>query len=130
MGCIVDTDVCISLMKQNPDTLNRLNSLDSEFHLSFMSVSELFYGAYHSSREAYHLELTKNFINRFKILNPNAESCELFGFIKSKLKKEGQLIPDADLLIGSLAISYNSALFTYNTKHFERLNVFGLRLVK
>ncbi len=44
-----------------------------------------------------------------------------------RLKEEGQVIDDRDLLIGATAIAYDLYLYTGNFKHFERLRPFGLK---
>ncbi len=49
--------------------------------------------------------------------------CELY----TALKREGQLIPDADLLIAATAIVNNLVLATKD-KGFKRLKKFGLKL--
>jgi len=46
------------------------------------------------------------------------------------LKRNGELIEDADLLIAAIAIAKDYILWTRNIKHFERLEKFGLRLFK
>jgi len=46
-----------------------------------------------------------------------------------KLRKKGETIPDADLLIAAAAISHDLPLKT-GDKHFERLEAFGLRIIK
>ena len=48
--------------------------------------------------------------------------------IYNELRETGAIIPDADILIASTAISKNQALKTKDT-HFARLEQFGLRLV-
>ncbi|AWR95050.1 type II toxin-antitoxin system VapC family toxin [Acidianus brierleyi] len=50
--------------------------------------------------------------------------------IYSDLRKNGELIEDPDLLIGSICIANNLCLRTNNLKHFKRLERFGLRIVK
>ncbi len=49
--------------------------------------------------------------------------CELY----QKLKEEGKLIPDADLLIAATAMVNNLVLVTKD-KDFERLKEYGLQL--
>ena len=44
-----------------------------------------------------------------------------------KLRKEGQLIGNEDLLIGATAFSAGFVLKTNNKKHFERIK--GLKLI-
>ncbi|ADT85057.1 hypothetical protein TERMP_02083 [Thermococcus barophilus MP] len=46
------------------------------------------------------------------------------------MKRNGELIEDADLLIAATAIAKGYTLWTRNIKHFERLEKFGLRLFK
>ena len=128
MGYIIDTDVCIDLMRKRADIIDKIQRLDADLFLTFMSLSELFYGAYFSSRKEYQLGVIKAFIQEFTILTPNISSSELFGLVKANLRKEGQLIEDADLLIASIAIGHNLPLITHNTKHFDRLADFGLVL--
>lgn len=129
-GCIIDTDVCISLMKRDKRVLGFVRELElTDLSLTFMTVSELFYGSYNAQRRACHQELTKEFVRRFEILFPNFNSCEQFGIIKASLIKEGRLIPDVDLLIASIAISHDRVLLTHNKKHFERLSPYGLTLL-
>ena len=129
MEYLIDTDVCINLIRRDKETIKQISSIvDEKLFLSFMTVSELFYGSYNASRRDYQLEITKKFIRQFEVLVPDFKSCELFGMMKSSLRKEGNVIPDADLLIGSVAISRDKILMTNNTKHFVRLEEFGLRL--
>jgi len=63
----------------------------------------------------------------FNILNIDNDVvlkyCELY----TALKKQGQLIPDADLLIAATAIANNLTLVTKD-KDFERLKKQGLKL--
>jgi len=54
------------------------------------------------------------------------ETARIFGKIKARLKKEGKLVNDADLLIASIVIANNGVLVTNNTAHFER--ILGLKL--
>jgi len=49
--------------------------------------------------------------------------CDLYG----DLKKEGTLLPDADLLIAATAIAHNLTLETTDD-HFQRLKPHGLKL--
>ena len=41
--------------------------------------------------------------------------------IKAQLKQQGNLIMDADILIGSIALANKLILVTNNTKHFQRI---------
>jgi len=52
--------------------------------------------------------------------------CKLY----RALKRNGELIEDADLLIAATAIAKGYTLWTKNLKHFERLEKFGLKLLR
>jgi tRNA(fMet)-specific endonuclease VapC len=44
-----------------------------------------------------------------------------FGTIRQGLRRQGQLIPDIDLLIATTAISNDLILMTHNIRHFARI---------
>jgi len=65
----------------------------------------------------------------FKVLWPNNVSILIASKIWTSLRKEGQLIDERDLEIGSLCIANHIPLWTKNVKHFLRLKKYGLKLV-
>jgi predicted nucleic acid-binding protein len=62
----------------------------------------------------------------FYLLNIDNEIIEKYCEVYSKLKKEGNLLPDADLLIGATAMAKSIPLET-NDEHFQRLERLGLK---
>jgi tRNA(fMet)-specific endonuclease VapC len=63
----------------------------------------------------------------FSILNIGNSVIEAYCKIYRRLKQEGNLLPDADLIIAATAIAHNLTLET-NDAHFQRLKALGLRL--
>lgn len=63
----------------------------------------------------------------FSVLNFDNSIIEAYCRIYRKLKTEGNLLPDADLLIAATAIAHNLTLETKDT-HFLRLKPLGLRV--
>src|SRR5665647_94866 len=63
----------------------------------------------------------------FTILNLDNSLIEAYCKIYRKLKQEGNLLPDADLLIAATAIAHNLTLETKDA-HFVRLKPLGLKL--
>ena len=55
------------------------------------------------------------------LINLSINSSDIAGRIYANLKRGGELINDADILIESLAIANNKILVTGNVKHFERI---------
>jgi predicted nucleic acid-binding protein len=63
----------------------------------------------------------------FAVLNIDNSTIETYCEIYNELKKEGNQLPDADLLIASTAISHQLPLETKD-KHFQRLEKFKLKI--
>jgi tRNA(fMet)-specific endonuclease VapC len=91
-----------------------------------LTVAELYYGAYNSSRVSENLKLIEELTSSIEILPFDDKCTNFFGKIKSQLKKSGDLINDSDLFIASIALRNNLCLVTNNEKHFKRIE--GLRI--
>ncbi len=50
------------------------------------------------------------------------EICKIFGRERNKLRKQGNIIGDFDLLIASICLRYDLILLTNNKKHFEKID--------
>ncbi len=68
----------------------------------------------------------EKFIKLFQII-PISSCFDIYASEKAKLKSQGKLIDDFDLLIGCTAISNDLILVTRNIKHFERLSSLKLK---
>jgi tRNA(fMet)-specific endonuclease VapC len=89
--------------------------------ISEMTVAELKYGIENSkSVEAMRL-IVEAFIAKFAII-PIYNSLEMYAKEKAKLRKEGLLIDDFDILIGATAIANKMVMVTNNVAHLNRLN--------
>jgi tRNA(fMet)-specific endonuclease VapC len=62
----------------------------------------------------------------FTVLNLDSSIIEVYCKIYRKLKQEGNLLPDADLLIAATAIAHDLTLETKDA-HFVRLKSLGLK---
>lgn len=67
------------------------------------------------------------FKKNLTVFSDNGASAKAFGQFKSKLKREGKIIEDFDILIASVAFVNKSILVTNNTNHFERLDEIELK---
>ena len=52
---------------------------------------------------------------------PLYSAIDIFAQEKVRLRKEGNLIPDFDLIIGCSAVANNTIIVTNNVKHLERI---------
>ncbi|MEM1538627.1 MAG: type II toxin-antitoxin system VapC family toxin [Candidatus Nezhaarchaeales archaeon] len=65
----------------------------------------------------------------FTLLSVDNKTIEAYCALYSKLREEGKLIPDADLLIAAIAIAHNLPLKTKD-EHFKKLTTLGLTLAQ
>ena len=91
------------------------------FFISEMTLGELLYGAQCSDRPSENIKAVSVFCQYVTIL-PTANIWNEFAVQKAFLRKKGQLIEDADIIIGTTAIVNNMVMVTENVKHIGRLN--------
>lgn len=123
MSYLLDTDIIIYwLNNAYPSIQHRIKTIDNEnIFISSITVAELYFGAYNSSKIEDNIKLLDEFTAEIKILPLNKNSGKIFGKIKSELKKTGEIINDSDLFIASIALHNNLCLVTNNEKHFNRI---------
>lgn len=119
---ILDSDILIYFLKGEKKVVEEVLKIASdELFTTRVNYTELLYGAYNSSKIEDNLTKFKNFLERFTILEFDERSSVIFAQTKAKLKKEGNIIADMDLMIASIAIANEQELATNNHKHFERI---------
>ena len=118
---LFDTDVCVEILRGNQKILARRKQTIEDVAISFMSVSELFYGAAKSRNSAKNRNLVENFVLTLCVLDSNMHIVKKFGEIKASLTKSRNILPDADIFIAATSMVYCSKLITGNTNHFERI---------
>lgn len=65
-------------------------------------------------------KVLENFLSGIKII-PIFYALDLYAKEKARLRKQGIVIDDFDLLIGTTAVAYQLTMVTNNQAHFERL---------
>ena len=90
-------------------------------YITIINYTELLYGIYNSNKITQNKEKILPFLDNFKLLQFDKNASVIFAKLKAKLKKQGQIIADMDLMIASIAISNKATLFTNNLKHFKRI---------
>jgi len=64
--------------------------------------------------------IVEAFIPKFSAI-PIYDSLDIYAKEKAKLKRQGILIDDFDILIGATAVFYNMIMVTNNVDHLNRL---------
>ncbi|MEI6614263.1 MAG: PIN domain-containing protein [Chrysiogenales bacterium] len=85
------------------------------------TLAELYFGAFNSKKVEGNLKRISVFKKHLTVYPDSEESAKIFGKFKSRLKSEGDIIEDFDILIASIAFVNNCILVTNNPKHFQRI---------
>ncbi len=112
---VLDTGIIIQMLKEKRH---------EQGFISPITLIETLRGIEHSKRT----KIKELLEESFYLLNLDNEIIEKYCEIYSKLKKEGNLLPDADLLIGATAMAKGIPLETDDV-HFQRLKSLGLELI-
>jgi tRNA(fMet)-specific endonuclease VapC len=122
MKYLFDTDILIFWLKGNQAIEKKAVAIGLEnIGYSIISHAELYFGAYNSEQIEKNLKAIQVVQQKLPLVNCNDKSAQLFGMIKAQLTQQGNIIMDADILIGSIALANELILVTNNTKHFKRI---------
>jgi predicted nucleic acid-binding protein len=100
-------------------------TVEDSLGLSWLTLYEFFKGIFVRGRlgeEKFLQELVETCI----ILEPSYEAAKIGGEIYARLRKEGNLINDADILVASIVKAHDGILVTNNEDHFSRIE--GLKI--
>jgi tRNA(fMet)-specific endonuclease VapC len=124
---MLDTNICIYVIKRRPDRLReRFNALSDQLCISVITLAELLYGAEKSARPYENLGVVEQFCSRLDVLSFGTQAASHYGQIWAGLERAGQLIGIHDMLIGGHARSEGLTVVTNNMREFRRLP--GIRL--
>jgi len=129
MKYLIDTDWVVNHLRGVERVTERLEELaDSGLALSIISLAELYEGIYRSTNPDKAEKSLNVFLTAVTVLGINGAVCRVFGRERARLRKEGLLIGDFDLLIASTCLHHNLILLTDNVREFERVE--GIRLLE
>ena len=118
---LLDTNICIYYLKGRYGLYSKIEEVGiSNCFLSEITVAELKFGAENSEKQEYNRKIIAEFVQKFTIV-PIFGSLDLYAKEKARLRKQGIIVDDFDLLIGATALASGLTLVTNNTKHFARL---------
>lgn len=129
MRIVVDSDWIINCLGAVPSSLAILESLRADgLAISAFTVAEVLEGAYGEGDPAAKLAEYRRFLYGFAVLPVTGEVAEEFARLRPFLRRQGNSIPDMDLLIAATALVHGLTLLTRNLRHFERVP--GLQLYR
>ena len=113
---LLDTDVLIDFLRGQPQAVQLLEDTDCEFHVSAVSVAELYVGV----RDGREREVLDQLVGVLRTIEISTEIAQQAGLWRREYgKSHGTDILDA--LIAACADALQIPLATLNVKHFPML---------
>lgn len=123
MKLLLDTNICIYLIKKNPPSvLRRFDAyIAGTIGISSISVAELEFGVQKSRYPSQNQEALEQFLLPLAILDFDHEAARSYGKIRALLENRGKVIGALDMLIAGHALSLDLPLATNNIREFSRI---------
>lgn len=122
MRYLLDTNICIYWFKGSMGIDKKAVTIDiGDIYVSAITIAELLYGAYNSANIEKNTNKIKEFEDVINVLYLDHKVLEHYAKIKAKLKSDGRIVDDFDILIAATALVNDCILVTNNIKHFERI---------
>jgi len=128
MRIMLDTDICIHLIRQRPQpVLNRFAAyVPGDVGVSGITVAELEYGVSKSGQPRRNRQALEQFLSPLDVAAFDRAATRTYGALRTHLERRGFPIGGMDLLIAAHALSADVSLATSNEREFKRVP--GLRV--
>jgi tRNA(fMet)-specific endonuclease VapC len=124
MAVIIDADVIIAGERGTLDLQKWLSSQPGEeFEIAAVTVAELWHGVerasgkYRTTREQY----LRGMLRAVPIVPYTEQTAYEHARLWAELEAAGKMIGYYDLIVGATALERDSAVATFNTRHFRQI---------
>jgi len=125
---LVDTDVYSYLMNGSTyAALYKPHVQGKLIAVSFVTIGELYYGAYRKNWSPERIEDLKDRLRSVTIVPYDEAVCRTYAEIKSAIQSKGKTVADNDLWIAACAVRHSIPLVSNNAKHFADIPGLVLR---
>jgi tRNA(fMet)-specific endonuclease VapC len=123
MKYLLDTNICIALIRQKPAALiQMLTSLHpGDAGISSITLAELFHGVEKSVRPEQNMSALEQFLLPLGLADFDQDAALAYGKIRADLERSGQIIGSMDILIAAHAVSLDAIMVTNNVREFQRV---------
>jgi tRNA(fMet)-specific endonuclease VapC len=121
--CTLDTNIITAFLKNDSQVVERTSDYLEAFSkltINIISYYEILRGLKDLGNKE-KIERFEDFIRENELISIRKETVEKAAEIYAYLKKEGNLIEDADILMAATAIVEELVLITNNIRHFKRV---------
>ena len=125
---MLDTDICIYIIKRKPPSvMKRLELIEpGQISMSAITFAELINGAKKSQQVEANVSRLMALAEILEICAFDQQAAVVYGDVRSRLEKQGEVIGPHDMLIAAHALSLDRTLVTNNKREFSRVE--GLKL--
>jgi tRNA(fMet)-specific endonuclease VapC len=129
MKLMLDTNICIAIIKQKPiDILQKFSAYQvGDICISSVTLAELRCGVAKSQYQEKNQAALDEFILPLEVAGFDEAAALVYGALRASLEKQGTPVGALDTMIGTHALSLNLTLVTNNTKEFNR--IVGLKVI-
>jgi tRNA(fMet)-specific endonuclease VapC len=123
MRYMLDTNICIYLIKHKPEKVLRHFNAHSvgEIGISSITLAELRYGVERSQQVQQNRLALKDFSLPLEIAAFDEVAAEVYGSVRAGLEQVGTPVGSMDMLIGAHALSLGVTLVTNNLREFQKI---------
>jgi len=124
MKYLLDTNIIIFWLKNRYNIPDKIKEVGiKNCYISVVTVAELQFGV-ECSDPMYLDEKRKRLSDLLLHLQiiPISAAVDIYALEKARLRRDGELISDFDLLIGATAIQQDMIMVTNNTKHLSKID--------
>jgi tRNA(fMet)-specific endonuclease VapC len=123
MKYMLDTNICIYLIKQQPrEVIEQFQGIAlGEITISTVTVAEMMYGVEKSQHKDQNKTALQAFLAPLEIVDFDFGAAQQYGVIRAYLEKAGKSIGAYDLMIAAHALSLGLILVTNHEQEFHRI---------
>ena len=123
MRYMLDTNICIYLIKQKPEKVLRHFKAHSvgDIGISSITLAELRYDVERSQQVQKNRQALEEFTLPLEIAAFDEAAAEVYGSVRAGLEQAGTPVGSMDMLIGAHALSLGVTLVTNNLREFEKI---------
>ena len=122
---VLDTDTISYFLRGNQSVKEKFIEHQNELSSTTVNYSELIYGLTKKDNKKY-LSKVELIFKNIKLYSFDKKSANTFGVLKASMQKQGIVVADMDLMIASIALSYDEVLISNNLKHFSKIEGLGV----
>lgn len=123
MKYMIDTNICIYLIKKKPEKVLRHFKTHAigDIGISSITLAELRYGVEKSQHVQKNREALYEFLLPLEIADFDDEAAASYGTVRAALEKAGTPVGSMDMLIGAHSLSIGATLVTNNVREFKHI---------